>query len=169
MDDLVHRVVAAVPGGLVAQGDNNPCTDPTLVIADNMVGRVTHVARAGKIRSVSGGWPGLVHARVLRTRRCVWKRIWRLAAMVGRTPYRWLQDSDLVPRIWRPKLTKVSLLTEDGLLVKYICGQQTVARWWPAENRFECQKPYDLVLRFEKLPGEHVDDTRQVPSETDSL
>jgi len=36
-------------------------------------------------------------------------------------------------------------------LVKYICGGRTVARWWPEQDRFECKKPYDLVIRREDL------------------
>jgi hypothetical protein len=43
----------------------------------------------------------------------------------------------------------VHLRTEHGRLVKYVYGGRTVAWWWPGQNRFECRKPFDLVLRRE--------------------
>ncbi len=140
--ELVHRIVGVVPGGLVAQGDSNPCPDPGLVTAENLVGRVTHVERGGRTRSVSGGWLGLLRVRFLHA----WHPLCELARRIGRRPYRWLRRSGLVSRLWRPAVTVVSLSAEDGPLVKYICGGRTVARWWPTRDHFECRKPYDLVI-----------------------
>ena len=145
-EEFVHRVVATAPGGLVAHGDNNPCPDIPLVTADNLLGRVTHVTRGGKTQPVHGGRLGLLHARVLHARRHVWRQVWGLVACLGRGPYRWLRESGLVPRLWQPTVMKVRLATENGPLVKYVCGGRTVARWWPDQNRFEYQKPYDLVI-----------------------
>ena len=45
-DDVVHRVVAVTPDGLVTRGDNNPQVDDALVTQDNLLGRVTHVMAA---------------------------------------------------------------------------------------------------------------------------
>ena len=142
LGEFVHRVVAVVPGGLVTRGDNNPCADSTLVTADNLLGRVTHVERDGEMRPVRGGRWGLLHAWFLHAR-C---RVWRLVACVGRGPYRWLRHKGLIARLWRPTVMKVHLATGNGPLVKYVCGGRTVARWWPEQNRFECRKPYDLVI-----------------------
>lgn len=153
-DKLVQRVMAAVPGGLVVRGENNPYTDTTPVTTDNLLGRVMHVERDGKTHRVRGGRLGLLRARVLRARRRVGRREWRLVVRVGRKPYRWLRESGLVPRLWRPSVLRVCLVTENGPLVKYVCSGRTVARWWPAEGRFECQKLYGLVLRREDLPVE---------------
>ncbi len=141
-EELVHRVVAAVPGGLVAQGDNSPRADTSLVTADNLLGQVTHVERGGRIRLVRGGRLGLLRAWVLHARHPVWRMITR----VGRRPYRWLRNSGLMFRLWRPRVMKIRLATENGPLVKYVCGGRTVARWWPEKRRFDCQKPYDLVI-----------------------
>ena len=44
-DELVHRIVAAMPEGLVARGDDNPCADATLVTADDLLGRFTYIER----------------------------------------------------------------------------------------------------------------------------
>jgi hypothetical protein len=155
-DELVHRVVAVVPGGLVAQGDNNPCADTALVTADNLLGRVTHVERGGKTWPVRGGRVGLLRARLLHAPR----PIWRLITRVGRGPYRWLRESGLIARLWQPSLLKMRLVTENGPLVKYVCRGRTVAHLWPAEGRFECRKPYDLVLQRDDLLVEHNADTQ---------
>jgi signal peptidase I len=144
--EVVHRVVVAVPGGLLTRGDNNPYADEILVTADNLLGRVTHVERGGKTQPVRGGRWGLLRVRVLHAWRGVRWRGRRLVAFVGRWPYRWLRNSSLVPRLWRPAVTKIRLATENGPLVKYVSGQRTVARWWPATGRFHCCKPYDLVI-----------------------
>jgi len=141
-DELVHRVVASAPDGLVAWGDNNPCVDTTLVTAENLIGRVTHVERNGITRPVRGGRLGLLHARVSRLRR----RVWRFIKRLGREPYRRLRNSNLIPRLWQPNVTTLRFDTEKGSLVKYICNGRTVARWWQQQNRFECDKPYDLVI-----------------------
>lgn len=141
-DELVHRIVASALDGLVARGDNNPGVDTTLVTAENLMGRVTRVERNGITRPVRGGRLGLLHARLFRFRLGVWKFIKRL----GREPYRRLRNSNLIPRLWQPTITRLRFDTEKGSLVKYICSGRTVARWWQQQNRFECDKPYDLVI-----------------------
>ena len=141
-EELVHRVVTRAPGGLIARGDSNPCADATLVTADNLLGRVTHVERNGRMRLVRGGRLGLLHASVLHAQR----RVWRLIACVGRQSYQWLRDNGLVARVWQPSVVKIHLATENGPLVKYVCGGRTVACWWPGEGRFECRRPFDLVI-----------------------
>ena len=56
------------------------------------------------------------------------------------------RQSGLIARLWRPSVLKVQLMTEDGPLVKYVCGNRTVAYHWVNEDRFKCRKPFDLVL-----------------------
>ena len=140
--ELVHRIVAVAPGGWVAQGDNSDHPDSTLVTADNLVGRVAHAGRDGRRWPVRGGRRGLLRARLLRVRRHAERWIRR----IGGRPYRCLRNSGMVPRLWRPAVDKVRLTSRDGPLVKYLCAGRTVACWWPEEGRFECRKPYDLVI-----------------------
>jgi hypothetical protein len=147
-DDVVHRVVAVVPGGLVARGDNNPRPDNILVTADNLLGRVTHAERCGTIHPVRGGRWGLLRARLLHV--WVYGRLYggRVARILGRWPYRALRRSGLVPRLWQPAITRIVLTPADGpAVVKYVSRGRTVARWWPATGRFLCRRPYDLVIR----------------------
>jgi hypothetical protein len=110
------------------------------------VGRVTHVERGGRMKPVRGGRRGLLQVRLSHLRRRLRWRGRQVAAHLGRRFYRWLRNSGLVPRLWQPTITRVHVETEAGLVVKYIHRQRTVARWWPETAKFQCRKPYDLVI-----------------------
>jgi signal peptidase I len=140
--ELVHRVVAATPDGLVARGDNNFREDEGRVTSDNLVGRVTLVERDGRARQVRVGRAGRWQARWLRARLVAWRLVKRL----GAPAYGRLRSSGLVPRCWQPSLSRISLNSKDGVLIKYVHHGRTVARWWPATGRFESRKPFDLVI-----------------------
>jgi hypothetical protein len=141
-DAIVHRVMGVLRDGLVTQGDNNACPDNTPVTAERLVGRATHLTRGGKTQRVAGGWSGWLHARTIRGRR----RLWRIVRRLGRRPYAWLRASRLAPRFWRPTIQTIRRESTSGLLIKYVSRGRTVACWWPQTNRFECSKPYDLIL-----------------------
>jgi signal peptidase I len=65
-EEIVHRVVAITPDGLVTRGDNNPRVDDMPVSQEALLGRVTHVERAGRVHPVWGGRWGLLRLRALR-------------------------------------------------------------------------------------------------------
>jgi len=141
--DVVHRVVAVTADGLVTRGDNNPQVDNDLVTQDILLGRVTRLERGGRVHRVGTGRAGVFQLWARRA----WRLGWRLLRAVGRAAYRWLRESDLVANIWRPTLIPLLLTTSNGtVLVKYVHGRRTVARWRPQTGRFRCRKPYDLVL-----------------------
>ena len=140
--ELVHRVIAVGPGGLLTRGDNNRESDSGWVTAENLLGRVTHVERGGRQVPIRGGRAGLFQGRLLHAR--VRARVWLIR--VWRRPYGWLRTSGWIPRLWRPTITRLRVPTENGPLIKYLSGGRTVARWWPAQGRFECARPYDLVI-----------------------
>lgn len=143
---IVHRVVAITPDGLVTKGDNSPYVDVDPVIADTLLGRVTHVERGGRVRRVRGGHWGLLHARALHVRGGGRRVAWRLLRFVGRGAYRRLREGGLVRRLWRPAVTRICVEGEDGPLVKYVHHGRTVARWQPETGRFRLRRPYDLVI-----------------------
>lgn len=145
-DVIVHRVVGVRPEGLATRGDNNPWADGDPVTGDNLLGRVTHFERGGRRRRVRGGQWGLLYARLLCGRRWAVWRGRQAAASLGRRPYRWLRNSGLAPRLWQPAITRVYLVADGDPVVKYVCGGRTVARWWPETGRFQCRKPYDLII-----------------------
>lgn len=146
-EDVVHRVVARTPGGLVTRGDNNPRVDDVLVTAENLLGRVTHAERRGRTWPVRGGRWGLWQARAFRVGRLARRLMWQLIAPMGRWPYRALRRSGLVARFWRPAIVRLRVETDNGPLIKYTNDGQTVAWWWPAQGRFRCRRPYDLIIR----------------------
>jgi hypothetical protein len=145
-DVIVHRVVDVLPEGLVTRGDNNSRLDPAPVTMDNLLGRVTHFERGDKRHRVRGGWWGLQRVRLNRGWRWAVRRSRLVAASLGRQPYGWLRGSRLVCWLWRPAITKIYLAGDGDPVVKYVCGRQTVARWWPDTGRFKCRKPYDLII-----------------------
>jgi hypothetical protein len=136
--EMVHRVVAVTPGGLVTRGDNNPEVDSELASEPDLVGIVTHVERDGVTRRVRGGRSGWWRVQFMRA----WRRLRRL----GRRPYRWLAASGFVRRLWRPDILRLQVEAPGGLLVKFTHRGRVVARFWPMSGRFECRKPYDLVI-----------------------
>jgi signal peptidase I len=144
--DVVHRVVAVTPGGLVTRGDNNPGVDNSLVTQDALVGRVTHRERGGRVRRAGAGRWGAIQLRARRAWRRMWRLGWRLLRAVGRPVYRWLRASGLARRLWQPDITRLLVTTGNGLVVKYVHRQRTVARWRPATGSFRCQRPYDLII-----------------------
>jgi hypothetical protein len=137
-EEWVHRVIAVKSCGLVTRGDNSQHSDPTTVTADKLLGRITHLERDGVIRPVRGGRLGLWRARLLHA--------WQYVHRLGRRPYAALRESRLMSYLWRPHISQVRLTTDDGPLIKFLYKGRTVARWWPEAGRFECCKPFDLVI-----------------------
>jgi signal peptidase I len=154
-NDLVHRVMAISPEGLVTQGDNNFHPDRLPVTEKNLLGRVTHAERDGKVRRVHAGRRGWLHARWL-----YYKHNWRWFARLvvvrfGRSVYRRVRSSQLVGRIWRPHILQVRVETKSGSLVKFTYRGKTVAWWWVELDCFRCRKPYDLVIPRPRTPVEN--------------
>jgi len=139
---VVHRVVARAPGGLITQGDANAAPDAARVQANGLVGRVTQAQRGTRVRPAPGGLTGRWHARWTRLR----ARVRRRVVAIGRAPYRWRRASGLARRLWRPAVTRVTMMTTQGTVVKYLCGARAVAEWRPETRAYWCEKPYDLVL-----------------------
>ena len=139
---VAHRIVARQPAGYVLQGDGNGRPDVELLTAANFLGKVEARERSGARKRLAGGRPGHRRGRILRA--CSRFRI-RLAWMLG-WPYRRLRSSRVAVRFWHPDMLVVRFATPDGRLTKYIRRGKTVAVWAPQSGRWECRRPYDLVL-----------------------
>jgi hypothetical protein len=135
---VVHRIQVRTKVGLITRGDWCRTADDAVVTAKDLIGRVSAIERDGETRPVMGGWRGHAWAIILR--------LWRRIAPAAGWPYRCLRSTGLARAVWRPSLAQVRLKTDAGPVIKYKHKEQTVARWWPAEDRFWCRKPYDLVL-----------------------
>jgi hypothetical protein len=139
---VAHRVVAVGDRGLLTRGDAAMGPDPSPVTPDHLLGKVVMRERRGKRCVISGGplgrgRGGMLHG-IARLRR------WLLFPLAP--AYRWLRASRWASRVWTPRVGVVRFAGPEGELVKYIHRGQTVARWFPGEQRWTCRKPYDLVL-----------------------
>ncbi len=148
---VVHRVRAVVRGGLIAQGDSSFPRDVDVVLDEDIIGKVAYRRRHGKLRPVRGGMVGSLRGRLLRTRRFVaWeleRGVWYVVTPLARGMYRGVRMSGIVPRLWRPSIQTIHVITDEGPLVKYVHRNRTVAKWWLETNEFRCRRPYSLVLR----------------------
>ena len=141
-DHIVHRIVSITNTRLITRGDNNLHDDLVPVRLEEVVGKVEMTEDRGVLRPVIGG----------RLRLWMIKVRWAARQLVNwikgifRRPYQLLRLSGYVARVWRPSIVKVYLQNESGPLVKYINKQRTVAVWHPLQQRFECRKPYDLII-----------------------
>ena len=145
-DWVAHRAVRITADGVIVQGDKNLGPDPTPVTQDNFAGRVSHIIRGGKTIKVRGGIIGHSRALLVRSRVAASRWLGRRMRQLGRGSYAWLRQSNLVTKIWRPEIKKMQVMTEKGPVIKYVVNNRTVAECWQENNRFTCQKPYDLVL-----------------------
>jgi hypothetical protein len=144
---LVHRVVAVRPEGLITRGDGNPVSDPECLTPGRLIGRVAWGHRRGKRIRLLQGTPGFVFSFLLRFSRRAVRSSSRAAKAPFRPAYRLLRRRGIIGAIWKPRLTVVRFQSPSGSFVKYLHHDRTVAVWWPASGRFQCRRPYDMILK----------------------
>jgi len=127
---------------LITRGDNNPKNDEDLVTEKNLVGKVTHYERNGKIHKVWNGRLGMLRARVLHGRLHFIKAL----KFFLKRPYRILKKTGIVTKLWRPEIETIHFETQDGPLVKYVHKGRTVASCWTDTNRWWFRRPYDFII-----------------------
>jgi signal peptidase I len=142
----VHRVFQKFDQNLITRGDNNTKNDKEPVSAKNLIGRVTHYERNGKIHKVWNGRMGMLRARFLHGR----LHVIRAAKFVLRKPYRLIKRTGIVAWLWRPEIETIHFQTQDGPLVKYIHKGRTVASCWTETNRWWFKRPYDFVINTKR-------------------
>ena len=138
----VHRVTIKLRQKIYTRGDNNPKNDEEPVSEENLIGKVTHYERNGKIHKVWNGRLGMMRARVLHGR----LHIIRAAKFLLRKPYRLLKKTGMMAKLWQPKIETIYFETQDGPLVKYTHKGRTVASCWLDSNRWWFRRPYDFVI-----------------------
>ncbi len=141
-DEIVHRVVRRISGGLVTRGDALAHEDKGVVTESNFVGRVCYKERNGRILIVHGGWLGRCRGWGLH---CYWK-VRRQGVRIIFPLYDRLRTSGIVSWFWRPRITRLMINSAKGTHIQYICNKRVVARFRPDTGAFECRKPWDLVI-----------------------
>ena len=144
---IVHRVMSVEKNGeIFTRGDNNEFPDIHPVSRNHVIGRV-EVNRSPKgYTSVWGGSQGMWIARI----RPIFLTLINTVRFLFGWPYRALKKSQIAPRFWKPTIYKLCLQTELGHVEKFIYRNRTVAVWYAEMGRFECQKPFDLVINSPK-------------------
>jgi hypothetical protein len=138
---IVHRIIAISPEGLITRGDHNSVCDSPVVL-EQVIGKVEITENKRGVGSVDNGFWGLWLARIWHT--VFWLE--RLFRWMFWSPYQLVRKSGIVSIIWRPKIVKIHIRKAGGLRVKYIYKQRTVAIWDSDTQRFDCRKPFNLVI-----------------------
>jgi hypothetical protein len=141
-DFVVHRVVDKSPGGLATRGDNTFYWDRESVSRENIIGRVIHYDRNGKIHKAWNGGAGMLRTGALHCR----LHFIRVVKFFLRKPYHMIKKSGIVAKFWQPEIEIIHFETNSGPLIKYIHKGTTVAIYWTKKNRWWCKRPYDFVI-----------------------
>jgi len=139
---IVHRVISVKHDGLFTQGDNNFVPDGEIVSKDRLVGQVVYFNRRRRVNKVNRGTVGIYYFYFVYIRNYIWAFLKRK----GKGLYIRIHKSGWVNDIWKPKITKIHVMTDSGKLIKYCFYNFTVARWWPEKRQFDVVKPFDLVI-----------------------
>ena len=142
-DEIVHRVMRRISGGLVTRGDAVGREDAGVVSDGNLIGRVVCRERNGRTSAVHGGWVGLCRGRALH----FYWGLRRRAVRRMQKPYAMLKSTGIIARLWKPEIFRIMINSEEGPCIQHVWKNRIVARSWPDTGAFECRKPWDLVIR----------------------
>jgi len=138
--DIVHRIVAILPGGIRTRGDNNPRDDPWLVHASVIVGRVVAAHRGKMQRKIFGGRLGFAQHYFLRA----WRRVNARVSRQLHAPYRQLARAGilrtLIPGRWRPRV--VTFQATRLLMI----GTRVIGRYDAQRRIWHIQRPFRLFV-----------------------
>jgi signal peptidase I len=139
---IVHRVLDLDNDTFITRGDNNARADRNPVQRQQVVGRVEINEDKSRASTVKRGSLGLWQALFISLSKIA---IPSLRLVIG-WPYRVVKRTNILPRLWRPKIMRLRLQSGGGVIVKYIHNQKTVATWDMSKGTFGCKRPFDLVI-----------------------
>lgn len=139
---IVHRIVANSNQGFITRGDHNRITDSPPLTPEKIAGKVEFAESRHGIHKVLNGSLGLWLAWILR----LMFGLDRLIRLVFWMPYNLIRERRIVAIVWRPKISKMLVYSKKSRQIKYLYKNSTVAIWDSARQRFECRKPFDLVI-----------------------
>lgn len=148
---VTHRVMCIDGNCVRTQGDNNDQADPWVVTGDMVLGRVVSATTAGRCRSVHGGVRGRIQGRVVRLRRSVRQRLFRLI----QPSYRHVAAWGLFRWIARIVETRIVSFSRPGMpreLHLHMAGR-VIGRLLPGEERWRIKPPFRLIVDEGSLPG----------------
>jgi SynChlorMet cassette protein ScmC len=141
---VVHRVVAAGPGGIRTRGDNNPADDDWALQPGDINGRVSAAQRGARRRAVHGGWRGPFVLRFARLGR-------RIRSSTGILPHALYQSLSglgvfgrVLPASLRPR--PVCFDTRYRAFLKLLMGTQTVGHYDFRRKKWHIRRPFRLFV-----------------------
>ena len=138
----VHRIMAGSGLGFITRGDHNPFIDEMVVMPDQIVGKVEFLKKKAQISRVANGLWGFWLAGFLQFVLLVDRGIKQVLLL----PYNLIREKQIVAHFWRPKIIRLKVQSGNAQQIKYIYNNATVAVWEPDKNKFECRKPFNLVI-----------------------
>ncbi len=145
---VVHRVVAARPEGVVTKGDNNPTVDERPVAPRDILGRVTGLERQGRTLPVSRQAPAALY--LLKARH------WfdRAFSWLLQPVYERLAQSGVCRRplsaLIKPRLVYVP--RAEGPEGQLWLGNVLIGRKMPRQSRWSIRRPFGLWVDEAGLP-----------------
>ncbi|MFC1586296.1 hypothetical protein ACFL5V_12180 [Fibrobacterota bacterium] len=142
---VVHRVIKAKPDGISTRGDSN-CLgpDPWLLRNEDIIGKVVSVNRAGRLKKLSGGFPGLMFAVMLRA----FKRLDVSVSRFLHPLYQWLSVAGLLlpARFLFPEIRLLRFDSSRGTEFQIIMGNRVIGRKKTGENFWRIRRPFRLIV-----------------------
>lgn len=147
-DYVVHRIISRSSKNFITRGDHNRFPDTLPIAPEQIVGKVEFVENKNGTHRVANGILGLWRASI-------WHSVLWLDQLIRRMlwmPYNFIREKRITALIWHPKISKIQVQSKNGLLIKYLYKNSTVAIWDFACQRFECRKPFDLIISNPEEP-----------------
>lgn len=139
---IVHRIISITKEDVFTRGDHNRLPDALPVKLEQIIGKVEFVENKRGIKTVANGFWGLCLARIWHT----FFGADRLVRRIFWMPYNFIRERRVAVYFWRPQISKIQVQSEYGRQVKYLYKNRTVATWDSTRRRFDCRKPFDLVI-----------------------
>ncbi len=144
--DVVHRVIAVNPQGIITQGDNNAGPDE-MILPENIIGCVVSIRRGNRTLRIHGGKRGFFIAKCLRIRKSLGLKISRMLHPI----YHALADS----RMFRMMKLETQILCferPEGTEMQLLLGKRVIARRHAGSNEWKIRRPFRLFIDETSLP-----------------
>jgi len=144
--DVVHRVIAVNPDGIITQGDNNAGPDEP-ILPENILGHVLSVQRGNRTVTIHGGKRGLLIAKCLRIKKALGLKISRMLHPI----YHALADSGIF-RIMRFETQILCFERPEGTEMQLLLCKRVIAKRHAGSNEWKIRRPFRLFIDETSLP-----------------
>jgi len=144
--DVVHRVIAVNPDGIITQGDNNAGPDEP-ILSESIIGCVISIRRGNRTLKIHGGKRGLLIAKFLRIKKAFSLKISRMLHPI----YHALADSSIF-RIMRFETQILCFERPEGTEMQLLLCKRVIAKRHAGSNEWKIRRPFRLFIDETSLP-----------------